>query len=251
MKKLIALLIISALLSQGVYSQFKYNANMSLGYSKTPVGILEVGISHKHHSVFAQEIGTMSRRADLPLIIAALHYSYTVKSWQPYVGYSTKGFNYGINKYFKNTVISVGKAGSYMYASIGVSSKKYDTKKLFSTKDKILIGLQTISGVADAVNQAISQHHYLRGSQFSDPELSWNNKYKADGHTPRFPGSTTWAVATTDMFHLTRAVERACNVATIVIVATKHENWKVTLLRTLALMGWNRLVFSAAYSKMK
>lgn len=40
--------------------------------------------------------------------------------------------------------------------------------------------------------------------QFWNPRISWKNKYKADGKTPRFPGATTWLVFLTDGWHLAK-----------------------------------------------
>jgi hypothetical protein len=36
---------------------------------------------------------------------------------------------------------------------------------------------------------------------FWNPEISWRNKYKSDGHTPKFLGSTTIFVLFTDAWH--------------------------------------------------
>jgi hypothetical protein len=64
-----------------------------------------------------------------------------------------------------------------------------------------------LAGYSEAVMDTLS-FHYKRSklkddnSKFWNPSISWKNKYGVDGVTPKFPGSTTLFVFTTDAWHL-------------------------------------------------
>lgn len=82
------------------------------------------------------------------------------------------------------------------------------------------------SGFIDGTIEAIT-YHYETGfktkfpkvnDQFWNPAISWKNKYK-DGDPnlgPKFTGSTTLLVATTDAYHLLRTTKRTLDGFTLV-----------------------------------
>ncbi len=75
-----------------------------------------------------------------------------------------------------------------------------------------------VAGGSDGLNQTLI-HHYDRfeakfpnaNPQYWNPKISWTNKYKNgdENQGPAYFGSRTFLVATTDAYHLTRAVNRA------------------------------------------
>jgi hypothetical protein len=205
--------------------------------------IVTNGVRYK--GVELQSVKYLTGSTKYPFLIGALNYHYK----GIYAGWSTEGFSVGAEYNKGNFGIRGGMAGKYGYIAATFSRLPEQTKL---TRKTLEIGLQVISGAADAFNQAISQHHYLRGSQFSDPELSTWNKYKADHITPRFPGSTTYLVSFTDGYHLSRLIEHAANYTTIALCLTDFkENWKNALLNSLILWGTNRLSFEYFYNRFK
>ena len=77
---------------------------------------------------------------------------------------------------------------------------------------------------------------------FWNPNISWQNKWK-NGNLDegrRFPGSTTIFVWTTDGYHLTKTMTKACITASIVLhIGKKQRWWKY---------GLDFLTYSVAYS---
>ena len=104
--------------------------------------------------------------------------------------------------------------------------------------------LQVASGFADGTNQAIVHHRLGQGKAFWDFKTSWKRKYKNfDGGDlrPRFPGSKTVFVGATDGFHLTRAIQRSADIATICI--SVGDSWKDIKRKAIAAtigrgLGW-------------
>lgn len=94
-----------------------------------------------------------------------------------------------------------------------------------------------VSGMLDGTVESIS-YHYDRGfkprfkkanDQFWNPEKSWKNKYKnGDSRLgPKFYGSTTGLVFTTDAYHLLRTSKRTLDGATLVYFMDKDCSRKV------------------------
>ncbi len=105
------------------------------------------------------------------------------------------------------------------------------------------------SGFFNGWHEAIQAGHWGKG-QFWDGSISWQNKYKSDLKTPRFPGSTNIFVFTTDGYHLTSALSNACNGATLVILLHgRHDkNWKTIVKKLLLSAVSNRAGFYLSYN---
>lgn len=89
--------------------------------------------------------------------------------------------------------------------------------------------------MADGLNQTISFHYSTfkhvfpkANDQYWNPQISWTNKYKnnnpADG--PKYFGSTTFLVYTTDGYHMTRFVENVAIGSAIVLRINVYEKRK-------------------------
>lgn len=88
-----------------------------------------------------------------------------------------------------------------------------------------------VSGMLDGTIETIS-YHYETGfkprfpninDKFWNPALSWKNKYK-DGNPalgPKFMGSTTLFVSTTDAYHLLRTTKRTIDGGTLAYYINK------------------------------
>lgn len=66
-----------------------------------------------------------------------------------------------------------------------------------------------LAGISKAVMDTLQFHYHISvfsvqslNDQFWNPAVSWQFKYKKDGKTPRFFGSTTIFVFSTDAWHL-------------------------------------------------
>jgi hypothetical protein len=122
--------------------------------------------------------------------------------------------------------------------------------------DLIVMSLQSISGVADGVNQAIVHHKYGKGKQFWDNKVSWTNKYDMPSRDPKFFGSTTFLVWVTDGFHLTRMIDRTTSIVSIGISFAelreydKKDIWKVIMKKVLLSYLVNRTAFVITYNNL-
>ena len=244
MKFLIILLMPFALFGQVGFTG-------SLGYKETPISKFDFQYKAGNHSVFATIQPNLTTKSKYKAITASINYGYFVKTWQPYVGYSTDGFTYGINKYIDNCVIGAGIQGDHPFISIGITTIK--VKGDYFTGNDYAIGiLQLISGFSNGLHESIQAGHWGKGHQFWDNELSWQNKYKSDGITARFPGSTTWAVSITDGYHLTNLISNAANIATLsfAIGGKEKKNWKVIVKKVLIAAAANRAAFYISYNKV-
>lgn len=59
---------------------------------------------------------------------------------------------------------------------------------------------------------------------------SWRNKYKPQSRKPRFPGSTTWAVAVTDWWHCCQLIANVCQSAALLLFAVPLCGWPAALI---------------------
>lgn len=78
-----------------------------------------------------------------------------------------------------------------------------------------------ISGVSEGFNQAYLFHFAKVQAKFPNlkpNDEAWKNKYKDDLKTPKFFGSTTFLVWTTDVYHLTRMVTRVLFAISFILV---------------------------------
>lgn len=78
-----------------------------------------------------------------------------------------------------------------------------------------------ISGMFEGFNQAYLFHFGKVEAKFPNikpNDEAWKNKYKGDLKTPKFFGSTTFLVWTTDVYHLTRMITRVLFAITFILV---------------------------------
>ncbi len=84
------------------------------------------------------------------------------------------------------------------------------------------------------------KHHYYKfnrsfpnaNQQYWNPNISWKNKYKNGDYTqgPKFPGSTTVFVWTTDAYHLVRFKRNTMFLCTFVFHPRDNRKFKYHLL---------------------
>ncbi|MEL6658967.1 MAG: hypothetical protein AAFP77_16140 [Bacteroidota bacterium] len=93
----------------------------------------------------------------------------------------------------------------------------------------VLVGLAGFfNGVCDKL-----QFHFKRSFAkdwnpfYWDPQISWKNKYKNQDpkQGPAFLGSTTFLVAFTDAWHLSKLIQMACFRLAIVLLFAKPVVW--------------------------
>jgi hypothetical protein len=118
----------------------------------------------------------------------------------------------------------------------------------------ILLGiiLVAIAAIAEAIMDTLS--HRFNNSIFSeldrfwwDPTFSWRNKYRQRNITlgPRFWGSTTFFVFTTDAWHMFKMISKEgslLGIALILVGVLDVNFWHVAILFTL-----NRLFFGIVF----
>ncbi len=245
------LLIIILLLPFTAIGQVGFIA--SLGYQQTPVSRLDLSYKLGKHSIIATMQPNLTMKAKYPMMTAAVSYGYQLRTWQPYIGYSTLGIAYGVNKYIDNCVISAGMQGNHAYVSIGTTNIK--TKGDYFTGNDYAIGiLQLISGFSNGLHESIQAGHWGTG-KFWDNSISWKNKYKDydNGDTrAKFIGSKTVFVGFTDGYHLTNLISNTANIATLSFAIGNKEkrNWKVIAKKVLIAAACNRAAFHLSYNQI-
>ena len=229
MKKLLTILF----LFNVAYGQM--GANISFGTD------VNLGIQYKNFEVQGvRKISQLSRYTCQ--LNAIYHYG------KIYGGWGTKGPVYGVRLQKNQYILSVGRYGQYNNITLGVSSlPKRKAFNLFSKNEWAIIGLQFLSGFSNGLHESIQARHWGNGKQFWDNQLSWKNKYKADG-SERFPGSTTIFVAATDGYHLTNFISNSCNVATLAV--SINGNNKSILRKLLISVIANRAAFYLSYNQI-
>jgi len=232
MKKLITILF----LFNVAYAQM--GANISVGTD------INLGIQYKNFEV--QGARKLSNLSIYPSYTLNANYHYGIL----YAGYGTEGLSYGVRLQKKQYILSVGRYGNYNNISLGVSSlPKRKVLNLFSRNEWAIIGLQFVSGFSSGLHEAIQARHWGNGKQFWDNQLSWKNKYKADG-SERFPGSTTIFVAATDGYHLTYFISNSCNVATLAVSIHGNNTWKDVIKKVAISVVTNRVAFYLSYNQI-
>jgi hypothetical protein len=116
-----------------------------------------------------------------------------------------------------------------------------------------------VAGMADGLNQTLEFHYndFKRvfpnaNDNYWNPQVSWVNKYKngnsADG--PKYMGSTTYLVWTTDGYHLTRFIEHATIATSITLRINFKEKkkWYIYVFDITENLFINRLGFVVVYS---
>ena len=89
------------------------------------------------------------------------------------------------------------------------------------------------SGAADGMAEGVKWHFdkmdktYNLNDSYWNPDISWRNKYKGGlpANGPKFVGSTTFLVWTTDGYHMARAVRNTSFVGAVVIHPFKKKKW--------------------------
>jgi hypothetical protein len=106
-------------------------------------------------------------------------------------------------------------------------------------KDYLITGSSVfVSGMIDGTIETIN-YHYETGfksrfpkanDQFWNPAVSWTNKYKEGNPSlgPKFTGSTTLFVCSTDAYHMLRTSKRTLDGVTLVYYVNKSYNDKKT-----------------------
>lgn len=147
--------------------------------------------------------------------------------------------------------------------------KDYDDSKLFDFRSKndermwwCQLGLMAIYGTARGVNQvqthkynAFKARHPKANDNYCNPSLSYKRKYKngdpAQG--PAYFGSTTFLVATTDLWHLTDMISHVSLYVGCVIPFGLREyrglRVRNMLTRYISLVGVNALFFNMTYDR--
>lgn len=88
-----------------------------------------------------------------------------------------------------------------------------------------------VAGLADGTSETLKFHYNKFDSKFKandsywNPEVSWRNKYN-ENQQPKYFGSTSFLVWTTDGYHLMRTVRNTATIVSIGLYDKKHKNWK-------------------------
>jgi hypothetical protein len=118
--------------------------------------------------------------------------------------------------------------------------------------------LVILSGIAEAVIDTLNFHYYdsiFRSmNQFWwNPEWSWMNKYSdVKSMSPRFFGSVTFLVWTTDAWHLFKSIRSSALWTGSCLAGAwcSSYHWSVFIGMIVAIVLLNRLVFELFYSKV-
>jgi hypothetical protein len=121
------------------------------------------------------------------------------------------------------------------------------------------LALTFIGGAADGTAEALKWHYdvvdmrFNLNDQYWNPQVSYVNKY-AGGITangPKFPGSTTYFVWTTDGYHMARMVRNASIVGSIVIHPHRKKKWYLYALDFVTQYAAYTAGFTATYNLSK
>lgn len=142
--------------------------------------------------------------------------------------------------------------------------KQQPTHLKINLKQYILPGsAMFLSGLLDGTIESI-KFHYENGfkyrfkhanDQFWNPDVSWKNKYKngKSANGPKFCGSTTIFVGTTDAYHGLRTAKNLINTFTVVFYINRTRKdihkvkFKKILLDALILTAIRNIGFTATY----
>lgn len=161
MKKLLILLIILIPLA----GTGQWGLNFGGGISVKPIAKIDVFYKVKKHAIIGTYIPLATNLSRYPFSVESINYSYLVSGFQPYVGYSTKGFAYGVNAWLGNAVVGAGKMGPYYHVSIAYSSA--NIKPTLTNNDFAIISLQLVSGFSSGLHEAIQAGHWGRGNPYT------------------------------------------------------------------------------------
>ena len=119
--------------------------------------------------------------------------------------------------------------------------------------------LVSIAGMSKAIMDNL-QFHFNRSifkfdpvkynQKFWDPTLSWVNKYKEGSMTePKFLGSTTYFVFTTDAWHLFQMIMLICLFVGIAVTAFYGGSFIYMMIKVAILRTFFGLVFTLFFNK--
>lgn len=244
MKKL--LLIFILILSIPTFAQYHYKVSpiTTIGINLNIGNIGSMGVNWKNIEV--QGMHHLSTLAKYPFIANVNYHTGVV-----FLGWGTEGLSAGVQFQKKQYMLRAGVAGNYGYVTVGANSYPKQKFKLFTKNDQLLILTSLGRGYMRGWREAIQANHWGTG-QFWDNRVSWKNKYKADGHTPRFPGSTTWAVGITDGYHLTNVGVTVFDAGILITALMSKDGWewKTIAKKMLLSIGSESLAFYIAYEKI-
>lgn len=94
------------------------------------------------------------------------------------------------------------------------------------------------ASIAWAVIDTLSHHYFVSvfnglDRMFWNPEISWKNKYKENLRDPKFFGSTSFLVWTTDAFHLFKSISIVC----FILAVVSYRGFTAYWLLDLAIYG--------------
>jgi hypothetical protein len=102
----------------------------------------------------------------------------------------------------------------------------------------LVIASALCNGICDTLQFHYTNSRYAQmNERFWNPKMSWVNKYKHDEEgnlvkplQPKFLGSTTWFVFTTDAWHLFKTLDRGLMRTALVILLLHFLGWKRNIL---------------------
>lgn len=225
MKKTI---LVFALILLVLLAKSQFYITPQLGYSKSFVEKFDAGYKYKSSCVFVSMLGSLSRRADIPMAITSINYGYTFNGRvQPYIGYGTRGLSGGVNKYFSSNdhtgiVLSAGFSGDYFYGSIGVSTLEFKNRSKLEI-NWLVTGLQFIAGASDGIREQVLYHPNELFAQYPnlnrqwwDSRISWTNK----NHM------SPLLVSFSDANHFFKSVYTYADIASIVLTTDEAIHFK-------------------------
>lgn len=115
--------------------------------------------------------------------------------------------------------------------------------------DGISFVSMAISGIADGYSQAIAFHHYGRGNQYRDIELSFKNKYNDFDNgdlSPAFFGSKTFLVAFTDAYHKNRMIDHVGQYVFIASTILSHNEYNILKRNSLLVFVVKKILIPVA-----
>lgn len=142
--------------------------------------------------------------------------------------------------------------------TVGLSAQKYQFKPKEHIAPTVMV---LIAGAADGLNQTISynwrgfKHAFPNANtQYWWPTTSFLNKYK-DGkpeNGPKYFGSTSFLVWTTDGYHMTRFVEHLFLSGALSVKITQgRKKWYYYVAETAGYWLVNRVGFAIVYNSFK
>lgn len=251
-----SVLLLTMLTLTSIVNAQRMGLSMSAGYAEVPITRTDVTYRKNNHAIIGTLQANVTNKSKYPIATASLTYGYVISTWQPYVGYSTEGLSYGVNKYIDGIyVIGVGMNGNTPNITFGATSQKVLGKDLFTGNDYAIMGSQFVSGFARGIKEAIQAGRIGKGRPFWDMQTSWTRKWKNGDKSQgeAFFGSSTIFAFTTDGYHLFGTISNVANVATLTISLFGNEklNWKTIGKKVLISIGSNAAGFYLAYEKVK